>query len=224
MKIYKLNKKVLRISNGAVDFLNGLTSNDLKKTKNAFLSVHGRIIAVFDQIQIGEDQFLIVIQQEYVEILLEHLNRYIKLSRVNVEETEFNVYFDLDSQISVQNDEHCIEQRCGKFILTKHILEHNIGNQEFDLFRLKSGIPLHGKDFHDEMVLNVSVTDYVSFEKGCFLGQEPVSKVYSRSKPTWKLVVKALDDCSKDEQEKLTSKTQDLETQKEFGFVFEKNK
>jgi folate-binding Fe-S cluster repair protein YgfZ len=73
-------------------------------------------------------------------------------------------------------------------------------------------------------LLNVSEReDLVSFTKGCFLGQEPISKVHNRSKPTWKLVVKSAEDCPPEERSKMTSQAIDPQTKKTRGFVFVKN-
>jgi len=94
--------------------------------------------------------------------------------------------------------------------------------KEFLLFRLRHNIPLHGIDYKDEMILNVGY-DRVSLTKGCYLGQEFVSKVHSRAKPTWKLVVKSEDECSDEEKAKMTSKVADPSSGKTMGFVFVKN-
>ena len=58
------------------------------------------------------------------------------------------------------------------------------------MFRLKHGIPVHGADYDREMLLNLNDLSYVSFEKGCFLGQEIIARVHHRGKPPKKLVVR----------------------------------
>jgi len=72
--------------------------------------------------------------------------------------------------------------------------------------------------------LNVSENDFVSFTKGCFLGQEPIAKVHHRSRPTWKMVVRFEDESSVEEKVKMTSKTSDPGTGRILGFVFVGNK
>ena len=49
MRNARLDKIVLSIKPNAETFLNGLTSNALDAPQNAFLNLHGRIIATFDQ-------------------------------------------------------------------------------------------------------------------------------------------------------------------------------
>ena len=222
MRQYLTTKKVYSVSGNARDFLNGLTSNDLVSINNAFLTIHGRIIATFDQLQISEDQFLLCFEESYVSVVLEHLDKYAKLSGSKIEETNYRAYFDLANAYSLEEGDHAIPQKAGKLVLTERELESNVSEDEFTLFRVQNNIPVQGLDYTDEMLLNVSVVEFVSFEKGCFLGQEPISKVYNRSKPTWRLVVKLEDDIL-DDDKPMTSKIKDPDTDKVLGFVFEKN-
>ena len=75
----------------------------------------------------------------------------------------------------------------------------------------------------DDFILNIDEHTFISYTKGCFLGQEPVAKVHNRSKPTKKLIVKSQEDCTTEEKEKMTSKVKDPQTGSIKGFVFVKN-
>lgn len=223
MKLYKLDKTVLLIKNDAVKFLNGLTSNDMDKPDNAFLNIHGKIVATFDQKALNDQEVVLLIEKPFKEKTLEHIDKYAKLGGVIVDELTRNVYFDLDGAYQPQEKEWSIAQPAGQLIVTENALEGNVSAEEFQLFRLNNSIPVHGIDYHDEMLLNVSMKRYVSFTKGCYLGQEPISKVYNRSKPTWRLVVKNEKDLGEEKKNKMTSKTTDPETKELKGFVFERN-
>jgi len=223
MKIYKTNKSVLSFKNNSEKFLSGLTSNTLDAPNNAFLTIHGRIVATFDQLQIGEDEFFILVEEPFVDDVLQHIDRYAKLSGVKVQKRDERVYYDLSGEFSVKEEGRVIPQRRGKLIVTNRTLDSNVSQEEYTLFRLQNNLPVHGIDYKDEMLLNVSTEEFVSFTKGCFLGQEPISKVYNRSKPSWKLVVKNEDECTQEEKKKLTSKSKNPETKKVMGFVFIKN-
>src|SRR3989338_4392848 len=104
MLLYKLNKTVLSVSNNPGQFLNGITSNSLDKPRNAFLSFHGRIVAVFDQIKINEDEYWIVVETAFVEKLLAHIDRYVKLSNVKVQMLDKLVYFEPEMSHDNPND------------------------------------------------------------------------------------------------------------------------
>ncbi len=227
MKIYKLNKSVVSITNNPAQFLNGLSSNTLDKSKNAFLDVHGKIIATFDQLRINEGEFFILIERPFVEAVLKHLERFAKLSEAVIQEKNFKVYFDLDGNYPLSlggdNNEFMIPQKRGQLVVSRKDSENTISEEEFTLFRLQNNIPLHGIDYHNEMLLNVDDDEHVSFTKGCFLGQELVAKVHNRSKPTWKLVVKYEGDQSAEHRQEMTSKTVDPKTNRVFGFAFVKN-
>jgi folate-binding protein YgfZ len=224
MSFFKTTKKVLSLHNQPEKFLNGLTANSLDKPHNAFVNLHGRIIATFDQVKVNDDQFLLVIEENFMKDVIDHLDRFARLSKVEIKPVDFAVYFDLDGSYVPGKGEFAILQKHGQLLLTNQNLAPLISETEFTLFRLKNNIPLLGVDYKDEMLLNVSEEDFVSFTKGCFLGQEPIAKVHHRSRPTWKLVVKAEDECTPEEKAKMTSKTTDPQTGKTLGFVFIANK
>ena len=208
MKLYPLNSVVLSFRNNPVAFLNGLTTNDMTAPRNAFLNLHGRIIATFDQVKMSDDEIWIVVANSAAEPLAQHLDRYLKLAGVTMQKRDEKVYFDLD--------------HAAHLVVSQNEYPSSVSEDEFRLFRLNHNIPLHGVDYADEMILNVGY-DFVSFTKGCYLGQEFVSKVHNRSKPTWKMIVKAEDECSEEEKARLTSKVFDPQTGKTLGFVFVKN-
>lgn len=224
MRIYQLAKIVFRLQNNAAEFLNGLTSNTIERPQNAFVDIHGKIIAVFDQLKISDEEVWFLIEAPFEAGVLAHLERYMKLAGVKAQKLELHGYYDLDGDYQLQDNEHAIPQPKGKIVLSPRALPANVKDPEFTLFRVQHNIPWHGVDFKDDFLLNVSEReDLVSFTKGCFLGQEPISKVHSRSQPTWKLVVKNDDECSPEEKAKMTSRILDPQTQKVKGFVFVKN-
>ena len=223
MRIYQLSKVVLSVKNNPAKFLNGITANTLDKPQNAFVDFHGKIVATFDQVQGGPDEHLIVMEQAFLDSLMRHLERYIMLSKAVVKKTSTRVYFDLDGSYTRGAEEFLIPQQKGQLVLTKKDLPGSVTAEEFTLFRLKNNIPFHGIDYQNDFLLNVDEERSVSFIKGCFLGQEFLSKVHSRSKPSWKLVVKAEEDYNSEEKQKMTSKTRDPETGKTIGFVFTSN-
>lgn len=223
MNIFRLKASVISFRGSKpAEFLNGLTSNAVTAPQNAFLDIHGRIVAAFDQAKISENELWIVVHKDYVQRLTEHLDRYLKLGGVTMEVTDQCVYFDCDGTFAFDKNDVHIPQKAGRLILSRKEFPSMELEERFLLFRLQHNIPLHGVDFTDEMILNTGY-DRVSLTKGCYLGQEFVSKVHSRSKPTWKLVVKFEDECSEDERIKMTSKTVDPSSGRMRGFVFVKN-
>lgn len=224
MKLYPLaTRAVLAIRNNAAVFLNGLTTNTADKPRNAFVNIHGRIVATCDQYRISDDEFIIVVERAFVDSLLAHLDKYIRLSGVRIEKLERHVYFDVEGVGELPAGSLAIAQRKGRMVICEDKLPAGVSDEECTLFRVKNGIPVQGIDFKDEFLLNVGGDEFVSYTKGCFLGQEPLSKVHNRSKPTWKLVVRYQDQCSPEERQKLTSLTVEPATRRPMGFVFVRN-
>lgn len=223
MKLIKLNKSIIFFQNNAAKFLNGLTSNSIDAPHNALLTIHGMIIATFDQLKLNEDEVVAVFEPDVVPNVLSHLDRYMKLSGVKAVPLTKNIYFDLNGEVKIEDEDWKIEQNKGNWLITDRVLESNVSDEDFTLFRLQYNIPVQGIDYKDDFLLNVSESTHVSFTKGCFLGQEPVAKVHNRSHPTWKLIVQYEDECSQEEKFKMTSKAADLETGRMKGFVFVKN-
>jgi len=223
MKLYELDRTVLSLQNGPTQFLQGLTSNTVDKPQNAFLNIHGRIIVTFDQVRIGDDEIWAVIGRQYDKPLMAHIDKYAKLSGLNMKTLDKCVYFDLDGSGELDDGQVAIPQKTGRIVISDGPLKSNVPEEEFTLFRVKNRIPFQGIDYTDEFILNVGAQDFVSFSKGCFLGQEPVSKVHNRSRPTWQLVVKYEDDCDEESKKRMTSRITDPDTNKTIGFIFIKN-
>ena len=221
MKLYPLSRTVLAIHNSAALFLNGLTSNAPDKPRNAFVNIHGRIMATFDQHRVSDDEFVIAVERAFVDPLLTHLDKYIRLSGVRVEKLDRYVYFDVEeTSVPGAAGTLAIPQKKGRLLISETPMPAQVSDEEFTLFRLQNNIPLQGVDYRDEFLLNVSDEEFVSYVKGCFLGQEPIAKVHNRSKPAWKLVVRYRDECTEEERHKMTSVVVDPATRRPRGFVF----
>lgn len=226
MRLYPLSTKaVLAVHNNAALFLNGLTTNTPDKPRNAFVTIHGRIVAAFDQYRISDDEFEIVLERAFVDPLRTHLERYLRLSGARVEKLDRHVYFDVDGGGGpLPAGCRAIAQNKGRVVISQEALAADVSDEEFTLFRLQNNIPVQGVDYADEFLLNVGDDEFVSYAKGCFLGQEPIAKVHNRSKPTWKLVVRYEDECGPEEKQKMTSRVVDPQTRRWMGFVFVPNK
>lgn len=221
MKLHTLsNKLILRVENKACEFLKGFTSNTLEAPRNAFLDVHGKIVAVFDQLVLNDNEVLIVIERPFLGRLKKHLEKYLVLGDTRLREETYWVYFDLEDDARPEQGVFRIPQKAGALILSKNELSAGVSREAFALFRLKNDLPVQGIDYDEEMLLNLGNEEFVSYTKGCYLGQEIIARVHYRSKPPKKLVVKYEADCGRDEAAAMTSKTLDPVSGKTLGFVF----
>lgn len=69
-----------------------------------------------------------------------------------------------------------------------------VGEEAQNTLRIEAGIPRYGIDFSEEnLLLEVGLDDAVSFNKGCYLGQEVVERIRSRGHVNRKLCGLSLD-------------------------------
>ena len=56
-----------------------------------------------------------------------------------------------------------------------------VGTEAYEILRIEAGIPRYGVDItEDNLILETGLTHAVSFNKGCYLGQEVVERIRSR--------------------------------------------
>jgi len=120
--------------------------------------------------------------------------------------------------------EYIISMGAGQLIITTHSYDATVNDEEFRLFRLCHGWPVQGIDYTHEMLLNINMPEYISWDKGCFLGQEIVARVHFKAKPPKKLIVCNEKECDSSLVSRMTSITQDPDTGRVLGFVFVPNK
>lgn len=221
MPLYQCDKAVLRLTHGADSFLKAYSTNTLDRTKNAFVDVRGRIVAVFDQYRLAGDELFLVVEKNAVRPLFKHLEKYLDLTGVLLEELRHFVYFDLQGDEEPISGDVCLPQPKGKLLLTAELRKATVSENNFTRFRLEHFLPLQGKDYGEEMLLNVFDDEYVSYTKGCYLGQEIIARVHHRSRPPKKLVVKYESECRQGQAEQMTSKLWDASRGENRGFVFE---
>lgn len=188
MRIIQCDKRAFLFSPEPKDLLNGITSNKLEAPKNTLLTAQGKIIAICDQKQIDADTVMLIIDHIAVDTCREMFQKFAVFTKTKWQESDDNVYFDLDGDITPQENLVIIPQAQGQLIVGGQF-DSTVSNDTFTQFRLDHNIPLHGTDFTDEMLLNVFPEDYASYTKGCFVGQEVIARVHNLSKPPRKLVV-----------------------------------
>ncbi|HTL70201.1 MAG TPA: tRNA-modifying protein YgfZ [Candidatus Eisenbacteria bacterium] len=224
MSLYRLDKDVLAFRPGAAEFIRAYTTNTPDRPLNSFVDLRGRIVAVFDQLSLGPGEVLAAVGRPFVRRLASHLERFLDLCGVSMEKTPLSAYHDLDSRYEPGPGERTIPQKAGRLLLSASQSAEagaGVGLDEYTLYRVRNGLPMQGVDYDDELLLNVFDEECVSYTKGCYLGQEILARVHSRSGPPRRLRVKSEDECSAPQREAMTSAVTDPGTGKRMGFVFE---
>lgn len=221
MRLVPLDKKVLRLSPGARAFLAAYTTNLPESPRNVFADAKGRIVAAADVALFPQgEEALVAVGSAFVKRLAAHLSAFLAITGTSLEETEYLAYFNLDADYEADDDEFVLPQPAGQVVFTRARLPRDASEDEFTLFRLKHQLPLQGIDYDEEMVLNVHDDGFVSYDKGCYLGQEIIARVHYRSRPPKELVVRDEASSSADERSRMTSSALDPTTGRRLGFVF----
>ena len=223
MRSYKLDMAAFEFTGEPESLLKGITSNVLGAGKNAFLTAKGKIIATCEQKQFGGDRVVLLVERYGRDDFCKAIKLYLPLSKATMRELPGEAFYDLDGQVVESDELICFGQEKGQIVFGGGFEDH-VSDEAFTGFRLENHVPVHGVDYQDEMLLNVNDGDYVSYTKGCFIGQEVIARVHNLSKPPRKLAVRYEDECSEEERERMTSKVIDSATGRVRGFVFVANK
>jgi len=179
MPITQLDRTVFRLSGDGVSaWLEGLTTNSLTAPMSfqALLTPQGKIIADFF-ITHDDDALLLDTPEKLAANLFKRLKMYRLRAPINIEETTLNVYAMWDGQ----GEEGHIDPRLpalGRRFITPSFLE---GDGDYNAHRLSFGVADSAYDFDTVTTFpadaNMDLMHGVDFKKGCFVGQEVVSRM-----------------------------------------------
>lgn len=181
MPIARLDRSVFRLSGeGVTDWLDGLITNSLSAevTFTALLTPQGKIIADFFVTKDGDD-LLIDTPSKFAADLFKRLRMYKLRAPIEItDETETqNVYAIWDGE----GDEGHADPRhssLGRRLISKDYLD---GDGDYDAHRLSLGVADSELDFETVTTFpadaNMDLMNGVDFKKGCFVGQEVVSRM-----------------------------------------------
>ena len=176
-----LDRAVFRLSGEGVEaWLEGLITNSLTSalTFTALLTPQGKIIADFFVTKDGED-LLIDTPQKFASALFKRLRMY-KL-RAPIEITDISETHNVYALWDGQGDEGHEDPRhstLGRRLITADSLE---ASDDYDKHRLALGVADSALDFDTVTTFpadaNMDLMNGVDFKKGCFVGQEVVSRM-----------------------------------------------
>ena len=201
--LYLENRKVLKISGAnCVSFLNNILTSDISKLipletiPAALLSPQGRIlydILVSPDFSNNSKEKSILIEYDLFceNDLIKKLNMYNLRKEVKFEKTSYNVFVTMNSKRSINS---LIDKR---FLIsnlhinriynknkTTNCTNKRSSSNWYDLIRYKNCIPEGIKEIEMNttlpMEINLDLLGGISFEKGCFIGQEVNARIKYR--------------------------------------------
>ncbi|WP_409433550.1 YgfZ/GcvT domain-containing protein [Litorimonas sp. RW-G-Af-16] len=179
MPIASLDRTVIRLSgDGVVAWLEGLITNDLSAplTFAALLTPQGKIIADFFVAKHG-DELLLDTPTKFAADLQKRLRMYRLRAPIEIEETDLNVFalWDGDGNEGLVDPRHA---SLGRRLIAKDYLD---GDGDYNAHRLSLGVVDSTWDFESQTTFpadaNMDLMHGVNFSKGCFVGQEVVSRM-----------------------------------------------
>ncbi|AQT46968.1 YgfZ/GcvT domain-containing protein [Bartonella choladocola] len=180
-------------------FLERLITTDVEKIgvgellPGALLSPQGKVLFDF-LIGRSDTAYLIDISASLADNFMKRLNLYRMRSKVEINESPesvIRIFWQKDSATS-ESDSSFVDKRFppqekvirtyGKKLPARPFSQ--TASDQWDLLRIKYGIAESGKDFnvgdvfpHD---INFDETGAISYKKGCYIGQEVVSRMHHR--------------------------------------------
>ena len=185
----------------AVQFLDGLISNDMKTLEDgarmlaAFPDAKGRLVAVVRVVRQGE-QYLIETEEATRQKVYDNLFRFTMAGDFFVEDlsetysfirvfdrsfipitppyTEFDTKYGTDYFVHAEDAADFVGE-------LKYLDAPAISDDLFEVLRIEQGIPLYGVDMDETTIVpELGIEGLISYEKGCYIGQEIIARIHFR--------------------------------------------
>ncbi len=185
----------------AVQFLNGLITNDVAKLDEnaqiiaAFPNAQGRLLAVVRVLRTGE-KFLFETEAATHEKVFQNLFRFTFAGDFFVEDHSENFTFFrmTNDKLQITNDDsHEFESRFGRDLFVPkdsaeefktELVNQNaveISDVLYEILRVEQGIPLYGVDVDETTIVpEIGLPEIISYNKGCYIGQEIIARIHFR--------------------------------------------
>ena len=180
----------------ARDHLQNMVSNDVESLQVGdacpalLLTAKARVIAPLVVWRRGDEDYLLLTEPELGDPVRAHLLRMRLRARceVELERHESVVLFDSDGD-GFSTDFPGAREAVDSG------LAPTLSSDELEARRVAAGVPRWGREIDDRVLPAEAGLDatHISFEKGCYPGQEPVARLHFRGHPNRSLRVLQLD-------------------------------
>jgi len=192
MPIATLDRTILRFSGDNLKpWLAGLITNNLDSplTFAALLTPQGKIIADFfihqDQTRWGDD-LILETPVKFGDLLQKRLKMYKLREKIDMIDVTDSLHlyalWDGQGDLGAPDPRH---EALGARFISDELIEITASEAEYDSHRLGLSIPDSAYDFDTQQRfpadVNMDLLKGVDFKKGCFIGQEVVSRMYRKT-------------------------------------------
>ena len=184
----------------AVQFLNGLVTNDVAKLEEnspmsaAFPNAQGRLLAIVRVLKSG-DKLLFETEAATHEKVYNNLFRFTYAGDFFVEDlSEKYRYFEVQNRKSEVRSQNTIEfetnfgadcfvpnEAAESFVgelKARNAVE--ISDELYEVLRVENGVPLYGVDMSEATIVPEIGDETISYNKGCYIGQEIIARIHFR--------------------------------------------
>ncbi len=188
MPIAKLDRTIISLKGENVeDFLGGLTTNNMDADLSfaALLTPQGKIIADFFVHKMG-DGLVLETPSKFGKTLIMRLKMYKLRAKIDIEDISEDRFiyalWDGEGDVGLPDPRH---KGLGNRLLTDDLLSTESSAEDYDLHRLSLGVPDSTWDFETQTTFpadaNMDLLQGVDYKKGCFIGQEVVSRMHRKT-------------------------------------------
>ena len=175
-----------------IAFLQGQLSNDLRKLGpsnrlqlNALCNQKGRVIGLFFTYYVGENALILALPMNHVDCILAALRKYAVFSKITFEPTDqyHLIYSNTETILSQLNSlyQHTIiNQVVLEDITSNHSALSDLQIQQQNICQQLPWIDAKNSERFLPLELNLDQWHVVSYNKGCFMGQEIIARMKYR--------------------------------------------
>ncbi len=177
------------IGSESIDFLQRITTNDFagfvegKIQKTLLVTDKGRI---FDAVWLihRNDHFFILVSKGMASEIIDWLNKYIIMEDITLNDVSNR--FEIDVRFDQPN--HFYKTDYFGFPVSFELKEQSSENtgedlNQFERWRIENGIPKAKKELvQDFNPLELNLWNWISFTKGCYIGQEVIARLDTYNK------------------------------------------
>ena len=191
------DRSILSVSGpDSFDFLQGLITQDLRKLEtasdmiySAFLTANGKFLHDFMVTKPEGDTYHLWVEKERRHDLIKRLQMYALRSDITLTDCtkDYQLFYSLENSISSFADPRGLK---GFFTQVKaqedkpEAFINEASLTTYHLFCLQQAVPngslTMAPKLADIQQFNLEDLNAISFDKGCFLGQEPVARIHYR--------------------------------------------
>ncbi len=162
-----------------VRFLQGMCTTNIETMKDGdgrwacLLNAKGRVVGQCE-VFCRHDEFLLVTGENYAAETAAALTKYAIADNVAFTTALRPAHKVWSTPDSVWNNEMIWEKPSAP----------SADGTAIETLRIEAGFPLYGKDVTaDNFPFETTMGPHIDYKKGCYIGQEPVSRVYFKGKP-----------------------------------------